>query len=72
MNISRLEEIKHRFTVCKELQKANQMELVNMRFTEHEIKEIIDIIGDLIFIKKNEAIIAKAISASTYGNALPI
>lgn len=70
MYLSRLIEIQDRFKLCKDLQKVCQQELVTMQFTERELKEIIDITGDLIFIKKNEAAIAKAISASTYGKCV--
>lgn len=70
MILARLKEIQDRFKLCLQLQKECQQELVTMRFTERELKEIIDLTGDLIFIKKNEEMIAKALVSSTYGKCV--
>ena len=70
MYLSRLIEIQNRFKLCKDLQKECQQELVTMQFTERELKEIIDMVGDLIFIKKNEEMIAKALASSAYGELI--
>lgn len=70
MILFRLKEIQDRFKNCLDLQKECQQELVTMQFTERELKEIIDITGDLIFIKKNEEMIAKALASSAYGKCV--
>lgn len=75
MYLSRLIEIQDRFKLCKDLfckdlQKECQQELIIMQFTDREVKEMIDIIGELVFIKKNEAMIAKIMSAGAYGKAV--
>lgn len=69
MNLNRLKEIHERFKLALYLQKEYQQELETMQFTEHELKEIVDIIGELVFIKRNEAMIAKAMAAGAYGKA---
>lgn len=69
MYLSRLIEIQDRFKLCKDLQKECQQELVTMQFTEWELKEMLDIIGELVFIKKNEVMIAKIMAAGACGKA---